>query len=72
MSLRNAACIGAPAHLFDALGGEAVEEALGYCSRCTVTKECEASVDPARSLFEGVCGGRVWSAGRPVEIGLFD
>jgi hypothetical protein len=40
--------------------------ALEICSTCTVQLECVIVVNPRESLFDGVCGGKVWSNGKIV------
>ena len=69
--LPDAACIGADPRLFDAVCGEAAEDALSYCDRCPVVRECETVVKPKKSFFDGVAAGRVWQNGAPVELVLF-
>jgi hypothetical protein len=70
--LMQAACKGANADLFDATEGDEVEDALSYCDRCPVTQTCEDYVQPRRSYFDGVCGGKVWRNGKRHTPGLFD
>ena len=41
MNLPDAACLGADPSLFDATGGDRAQDALSYCDRCPVTRECE-------------------------------
>ena len=69
--MENAACKGANPHLFDAIEGDTVDDALSYCDRCSVVRECEEYVKPRRSYFDGVCAGKVWANGREVELALF-
>ena len=71
INISAAACIGADPRLFDAIQGEAAEDALSYCDRCPVVKECETVVRPKKSYFDGVAAGRIWSNGVPVELVLF-
>ena len=71
INLPEAACIGADPRLFDAMSGETAEDALSYCDRCPVVKECETVVRPKKSYFDGVAAGRIWSNGVPVELALF-
>lgn len=71
MRLEGAACAGADPVLFDAVGGDAAADALSYCDRCAVTRECEDLVKPRRSYFDGVAAGRIWHNGKPAEPGLF-
>ena len=37
--------------------------ALEICSTCKVQAECLIVVNPRESLFDGICGGKVWSNG---------
>jgi len=71
LTLPDAACIGADPRLFDATSGELVEDALSYCDRCPVVKECEEVVRPKKSYFDGVAAGKVWKDGVRVELALF-
>ena len=71
INLPEAACIGADPRLFDAMSGETAEDALSYCDRCPVVKECETVVRPKKSYFDGVAAGRIWSNGVPIELALF-
>jgi hypothetical protein len=45
-----------------------VTAAFEMCGGCDATMRawCEGAVRPRESAYSGVCGGRVWSAGRPV------
>jgi WhiB family redox-sensing transcriptional regulator len=72
LTLPDAACNGADPRLFDATSGELVEDALSYCDRCPVVKECEEVVRPKRSYFDGVAAGKVWKDGARVELALFN
>jgi len=68
-----AACLGADPRLFEATAGDAAADALSYCERCPVTRECEDLVRPRRSYFDGVAAGRVWRDGRVIkQDALFD
>jgi WhiB family redox-sensing transcriptional regulator len=40
--------------------------ALRACAGCPVRRECERTVAPADTWFDGVCAGRLWRNGRPV------
>ena len=71
-SLSKAACKGADPALFDATSGEAVEDALSYCDRCTVQEDCEEYVKPRKSFYDGICSAKVWKNGLIIEPGLFD
>jgi WhiB family redox-sensing transcriptional regulator len=66
--MRGAACIEADPSLFDATGGVLARYALDYCRKCDVKKECEQFVNPKKSFFEGVCGGKVWLNGRNINL----
>ncbi|MGW5420320.1 WhiB family transcriptional regulator [Streptomyces sp. NPDC003943] len=62
-----AACAGLdPTVVFSRRGKEAAP-ALRACAVCPVSRECEATVAPAESWFDGVCAGRLWRNGRPVK-----
>ena len=65
-----AACRDADPQLFDAMSGPKVFDALSYCDRCEVVRECETFVRPRKSFFDGVAAGRVWRAGRVVDPSL--
>jgi WhiB family redox-sensing transcriptional regulator len=63
-----AACAGLPPK---AVFSKKVKEAapvLRACARCAVRRDCERIVAPADNWFDGVCGGRLYRSGRPVEI----
>ncbi|MFD4558158.1 WhiB family transcriptional regulator [Streptomyces sp. NPDC058469] len=63
-----AACAGLPPK---AVFSKKVKEAapvLRACARCPVRRDCERIVAPADNWFDGVCGGRLYRSGRPVEI----
>lgn len=61
-----AACRNLNPRLFDATTIAGAARALQACSGCPVVALCRAEVRPARSHFDGVCAGEVWSNGRPV------
>ncbi|GAA2395794.1 hypothetical protein GCM10010420_21670 [Streptomyces glaucosporus] len=42
---------------------------LRACNKCPIRRECEAVVDPERTWFDGVSGGRLWRNGREVAVG---
>lgn len=70
---REAACLTADPRLFEANSGERAADALSYCERCPVVKECDELVRPRRSYFDGVAAGKVWRDGRVVKQDtLFD
>jgi len=71
MNLPDAACLGADPSLFDATGGDRAQDALSYCDRCPVTRECEDLVRPRKSYYDGVAGGKIWREGTPADPGLF-
>ncbi|MFJ4711227.1 WhiB family transcriptional regulator [Streptomyces sp. NPDC088785] len=63
-----AACAGLPpAVVFSKKAKEAVP-ALRACAGCPVRRRCEEAVAPADNWFDGVCGGRLWRSGRPVDL----
>ncbi|MDT0418920.1 WhiB family transcriptional regulator [Streptomyces sp. DSM 41982] len=64
---RSAACLGLPPEVVFARHEKLAAPALRACARCPVTRECEEAVDPGGHWFDGVCGGRLWRNGRPVE-----
>jgi len=70
--LEQAACKGADPFLFDNTFGDTVFDALSYCDRCNVRGLCEDWVQPKRSYFDGVAGGKVWRAGKEIEPQLFN
>lgn len=57
-------CAGGDVRAHDAYEGEAALHALTNCAMCDVTAECLEVVQPRRSGFTGVCGGKVWRDGR--------
>ncbi|WP_329117176.1 WhiB family transcriptional regulator [Streptomyces sp. NBC_01353] len=61
-----AACAGlSPAVVF-ARRAQQAAPALRACEVCPVRRECERTVAPAESYFDGVCAGRLWRNGRAV------
>jgi hypothetical protein len=62
-----AACAGLPATTVFARRAADAEPALRACAVCTVRRACEETVAPAESWFDGVCAGRLWRNGRPVD-----
>lgn len=65
--IREARCREADPGVFDHTEGPQVWQALHYCARCTVQKECEEVVRPRKSFYDGVAGGKVWRNGERVE-----
>lgn len=63
----DAACKDADPSLFDDLRPTFVHQALSYCQRCTVVKECEAFVRPRKSFYDGTAAGKFWRNGRIVD-----
>jgi WhiB family transcriptional regulator, redox-sensing transcriptional regulator len=63
-----AACARLPASVVFARRPTDAEPALRACATCTVRRECELTVAPAESWFDGVCAGRLWRNGRPVDL----
>src|ERR1700735_1777674 len=43
-------------------------QALGFCAGCRVQPECYSMVNPIRSMFTGVCGGRIFHDGRDQSL----
>ncbi|TQE21602.1 hypothetical protein Sipo8835_37255 [Streptomyces ipomoeae] len=43
------------------------EELLKICDSCPFRAACIARVRPAKSKFDGVCGGRLWCDGQAIE-----
>ncbi|MEU0276184.1 WhiB family transcriptional regulator [Streptomyces sp. NPDC006307] len=64
----DAACAGLPPQVVFARRPADAAPALRACARCRVTRECEETVDPARTWFDGVSAGRLWHNGRPVDL----
>lgn len=64
----DAACAGMPPHVVFARRAADAAPALRACERCPVTRQCEETVDPARTWFDGVSAGRLWHNGRPVDL----
>lgn len=65
--MEKAACREADPGLFDHTEGIRVWQALYYCDRCPVTRECDEVVRPRKSFFDGVAAGKVWRNGERVE-----
>ncbi len=63
-----AACAGLPPEVVFARRAADAAPALLACSRCPVLRQCEESVAPAESWFDGVSAGRLWRNGRPVNL----
>ncbi|MEU5973613.1 WhiB family transcriptional regulator [Streptomyces sp. NPDC047315] len=63
----SAACVGLPPSAVFARGVQQAAPALRACARCPVQRECEETVAPAESWFDGVCAGRLWRNGRPAS-----
>ncbi|MEU9603019.1 WhiB family transcriptional regulator [Streptomyces sp. NPDC048057] len=63
----SAACVGLPPSVVFARRAQQAAPALRACARCPVQRECEATVAPAESWFDGVCAGRLWRNGRPAS-----
>ena len=59
----DAACRGADPWLFDGESAADELEALGYCRRCPVTRQCLEWARTDRK-FAGVAGGKVWGRNR--------
>ncbi|MDJ0465200.1 WhiB family transcriptional regulator [Streptomyces sp. H27-C3] len=64
----SAACSGLPPAVVFARRVADAEPALRACARCPVLRQCEESVAPATSWFDGVSAGRLWRNGRPVAV----
>lgn len=64
---RDAACADLPQRfVFTKVPSEA-EPVLRACNHCPIREECVAVVDPMRTWFDGVSGGRLWRNGREVR-----
>lgn len=63
----NAACKETDPGIFDQTEGPLVWQALYYCERCTVVKECDEVVRPRKSFYDGVAANKVWRNGERVE-----
>jgi hypothetical protein len=63
-----AACAGLPARTVFARRATDAAPALRACELCTVRRQCEETVAPATSWFDGVCAGRLWRNGTPVRL----
>ncbi|MFE6164607.1 WhiB family transcriptional regulator [Streptomyces sp. NPDC056486] len=64
---RDAACADLPQqYVFTRVPAEAAP-VLRACNQCPIRRECEAIVDPSRTWFDGVSGGRLWRNGREVK-----
>jgi hypothetical protein len=63
---RDAPCRDDPRFVFDDTADVTTVEILqllSICQRCPFRAACVATVLPAKSGFDGVCGGRVWVNG---------
>ncbi|MET9529650.1 MULTISPECIES: WhiB family transcriptional regulator [unclassified Streptomyces] len=65
---RSAACLGLPPEAVFARRPVEAAAALTACARCPVAQQCEETVAPASSWFDGVCAGRLWRNGRTVAL----
>ncbi|MCT9083875.1 WhiB family transcriptional regulator [Streptomyces fulvoviolaceus] len=63
-----AACAGLPPGVVFSKKVKEAAPALRACAGCPVRSNCEEIVAPADNWFDGVCGGRLWRRGRPVEL----
>ncbi|WP_327168620.1 WhiB family transcriptional regulator [Streptomyces subrutilus] len=63
-----AACAGLPPAVVFARKPKDAAPALRACAVCPVRRQCVSAVAPAESLFDGVCGGRLWRNGRPAAV----
>ncbi|MCT4355828.1 WhiB family transcriptional regulator [Streptomyces sp. Je 1-79] len=63
-----AACSGLPPQIVFARREPEARPALKACERCPVARQCEETVAPAESFFDGVSAGRLWRNGRPVRL----
>lgn len=43
------------------------EDLLKICDSCPFRAACIARVRPAKSKFDGICGGRLWCDGQAIE-----
>ncbi|MGW0822491.1 hypothetical protein [Streptomyces sp. NPDC002845] len=43
------------------------EDLLKICDACPFRAACVARVRPAKSKFDGICGGRLWCDGKAIE-----
>ncbi|MFF2504163.1 WhiB family transcriptional regulator [Streptomyces sp. NPDC058067] len=66
---RAAACAHLPQRSVFTRSPSEAEPALRACNHCPIREECETVVDPARTWFDGVSGGRLWRNGRAVVDG---
>ncbi|MFE2374850.1 WhiB family transcriptional regulator [Streptomyces sp. NPDC059398] len=64
----SAACLGLPPDTVFARRPAEAAPALMACARCPVAQQCEDTVAPASSFFDGVCAGRLWRNGRTVAL----
>ncbi|MFI9807627.1 WhiB family transcriptional regulator [Streptomyces sp. NPDC052301] len=63
-----AACAGLPPRVVFSKKVKEAAPALRACVGCPVRRNCEKAVAPADNWFDGVCGGRLWRRGRPVQL----
>ncbi|WP_327296123.1 MULTISPECIES: WhiB family transcriptional regulator [unclassified Streptomyces] len=64
----SAACLGLPPEAVFARRPAEAARALTACARCPVAQQCEETVAPESSWFDGVCAGRLWRNGRTVAL----
>jgi WhiB family redox-sensing transcriptional regulator len=62
----SAACAGLPPQVVFSTRPAQALPALSACGGCPVRQECEETIAPADTWFDGVCAGRLWRNGRPV------
>lgn len=48
----------------DSYGTPEIRALLAICQDCPFRAQCVSLVRPYGSLFDGICGGRLWSNGR--------
>jgi WhiB family redox-sensing transcriptional regulator len=64
--IQKAACREADPYIFNFTDGPFVWMALRHCERCPVVRECDETVRPRKSYFDGVAAGKVWRNGERV------
>ncbi|MFE7571484.1 WhiB family transcriptional regulator [Streptomyces sp. NPDC057539] len=63
---RAAACADLPQRSVFTRNPAEAAPALRACNYCPIRQQCKAIVDPERTWFDGVSGGRLWRNGRVV------
>ena len=61
---QDAPCARKDPWLFDQMQIDMAIPALQICKGCSFWQNCEDLLEPKRSYYDGICGGKVWKNGR--------